>query len=71
MTEGDPLVGTYCGNNSPPEIVSTSNVLYVLFYTDGSVTDAGFNASYTQQDGLYDTDSNACFSFLNLVSMHG
>ncbi|XP_053408750.1 cubilin-like isoform X2 [Mercenaria mercenaria] len=52
MTEEDPLIGTYCGSNIPPMITSTSNVLYVRFYSDVSVTGAGFNATYTQLDGV-------------------
>lgn len=51
LSTNDPLVGTYCGLDYPPEVVSTSNFLYVHFYSDGSVVAAGFNATYTQQDG--------------------
>ena len=51
MTTDDPLIGTYCGSNIPPVFTSTSNILYVQFYTDVSIGGAGFNASYTQLDG--------------------
>lgn len=53
MTEDDPLIGTYCGSNIPPLIISVSNVLFVRFYSDVSVSGAGFNATYTQIDGKY------------------
>ncbi|KAH3692443.1 hypothetical protein DPMN_194284 [Dreissena polymorpha] len=52
MTIDDPLIGTYCGLSYPSEIVSTSNVLLVQFYSDGSMEGPGFNATYTQQDAL-------------------
>jgi cubilin len=51
MTDEDPLIGTYCGSNIPPVFTSTSNILYVQFYTDVSIGAAGFNATYTQLPG--------------------
>ncbi|KAL3836256.1 hypothetical protein ACJMK2_021695 [Sinanodonta woodiana] len=48
----DPVIGTYCGNNTPSAITSTSNVLLVQFYTDGSIAQRGFNATYAQEDAL-------------------
>jgi len=50
MSTDDPQIGTFCGSTVPSEFVSTSNVLYVQFYTDSSISAAGFNATYTQQD---------------------
>ena len=37
-------------------ITSTSNVLYVQFYSDVSVQGAGFNATYTQANGMHNFD---------------
>ncbi|KAJ8306835.1 hypothetical protein KUTeg_014919 [Tegillarca granosa] len=34
ISEDDPLLGKFCGNNPPPVIRSSSNVLFVQFYTD-------------------------------------
>ncbi|XP_060075561.1 cubilin-like [Ylistrum balloti] len=52
MDTTDPLIGTYCGTNAPGVVRSTSNVLTVRFYTDGSITDMGFNATYTQETSV-------------------
>lgn len=51
MSEDDPLIGKYCGNQIPAPITSTSNVLYVRFVADYTVHGAGFNISYQQEDG--------------------
>ncbi|KAJ8306830.1 hypothetical protein KUTeg_014914, partial [Tegillarca granosa] len=34
ISDDDPLLGKFCGNNPPPVIRSSSNVLFVQFYTD-------------------------------------
>ena len=47
----DPLIGTYCGDEIPAVIRSTSNVLLVRFYSDSTLNKAGFNATYVQEDG--------------------
>ncbi|XP_061178089.1 cubilin-like [Saccostrea echinata] len=52
LSEDDPLIGKYCGNQIPAPIKSTSNVLYVLFVADFTVHHAGFNATYQQEDAL-------------------
>ncbi|XP_021357124.1 cubilin-like [Mizuhopecten yessoensis] len=52
MGTTEPLIGTYCGTNAPGVIRSTSNFLTVRFSTDLSVTNAGFNATYTQTPSL-------------------
>ncbi|XP_033761795.1 cubilin-like [Pecten maximus] len=49
MGDTDPQIGTYCGTNAPGVVRSTSNALTVRFYTDGSVTGIGFNATYRQE----------------------
>lgn len=40
-------IGTYCGQTKPPSIISSFNVVTVLFVTDSSVNDLGFILSYT------------------------
>ena len=41
-----PLIGKYCGSTSPGTIESSGNALYINFYSDGSVTDLGYNATF-------------------------
>lgn len=47
----DPPLGKLCGQNGSTVVKSTSNVLLVRFYTDDTVSGAGFNASFTLEDG--------------------
>ncbi|KAK2147338.1 hypothetical protein LSH36_558g01028 [Paralvinella palmiformis] len=42
----DPLVGTYCGDNTPGDFTSTTNRLYIKFSTDDNVAGAGFSVNY-------------------------
>ena len=42
----DPLVGTYCGDNTPGDFTSTTNRLYIKFSTDDDVAGAGFSVNY-------------------------
>jgi cubilin len=51
MTDKDQFIGTFCGSNKPPVFTSTSNFLYVHFYTDHATAFAGFTATYTQLPG--------------------
>uniref|UniRef100_I3KD12 Cubilin n=1 Tax=Oreochromis niloticus TaxID=8128 RepID=I3KD12_ORENI len=46
-TETDPLIGKYCGNTLPAPVLSSSNVLWIRFKSDSSVSRAGFRAVYT------------------------
>uniref|UniRef100_A0A669EKT9 Cubilin n=1 Tax=Oreochromis niloticus TaxID=8128 RepID=A0A669EKT9_ORENI len=43
----DPLIGKYCGNTLPAPVLSSSNVLWIRFKSDSSVSRAGFRAVYT------------------------
>ncbi|KAF7648099.1 hypothetical protein LDENG_00162070 [Lucifuga dentata] len=45
--ETDPLIGKYCGNTLPAPIRSSSNLLWIRFKSDSSVSRAGFRAVYT------------------------
>ncbi|KAL8607576.1 hypothetical protein ACOMHN_003495 [Nucella lapillus] len=50
-SDDDPLLGKYCGDDTPPPAVTTStNAAYVVFHTDGSIVRPGFNMTYTQRD---------------------
>ena len=42
-----PLIGTFCGTRSPGRIVSTGNMLHLVFNTDFSGSAKGFFANYT------------------------
>ena len=49
-----PLVGRYCGQESPPEFASSSNQVLVRFKTDWSVTHGGFRLRYeTSEEELF------------------
>ncbi|KAK2886327.1 cubilin [Channa argus] len=50
---GSPILGQYCGTNSPGTIQSGSNKLAVVFLADHSVSRGGFMASWS-------TDSSGC-----------
>ena len=41
----------YCGSILPPTIVSPTNSLFVIFFSDDSITGAGFNATYISIEG--------------------
>lgn len=41
-----PLIGEYHGTQAPHFLISTSNVLFLLFTTDNSRSAAGFNIRY-------------------------
>ncbi|XP_026057290.1 cubilin-like [Carassius auratus] len=50
---GSPVIGQYCGHNSPGTIQSGSNRLVVLFLADHTVSRGGFTATWS-------TDSSGC-----------
>lgn len=41
------LINFFCGKEKPEDIVSTGNKLYVKFFSDETVQQAGFAASFT------------------------
>ena len=41
-----PLLDTYCGSDSPGDITSSGNTLFVSFSSDNSITKDGFNVIY-------------------------
>ena len=40
-----PMIGVYCGSK-PPDIITTSNEIFVHFYTSEVYTDIGFKMMY-------------------------
>ena len=64
-TTSSPLLGTYSGTSLPPVLTSTGGSMLITFTTDGSVTAAGWSATYSssitkagknsEQETLYDT----------------
>ncbi|CAL1282886.1 unnamed protein product [Larinioides sclopetarius] len=49
-----PLLGRYCGQTPPPELLSNTNQLFIRFRSDNSVHHNGFKAEYkTICGGLY------------------
>jgi len=49
-SDGASLLGRHCGTDIPGDITATSNLLYVKFTSDDSVTKAGFRAEYSAKD---------------------
>lgn len=45
-TSSSPLLGTFCGVETPPRLQSTQRSLYILFKTDSSGSNRGFEADY-------------------------
>ena len=41
-----PLIGKYCGASIPPNVVSTSNEMYLVFESDGTNSRQGFEVEY-------------------------
>ena len=54
-TTSSPLMGTYSGTSLPPVLTSTGGSMLITFTTDGSVTAAGWSATYTSRccRGMY------------------
>lgn len=52
-TTADKPIGIFCGLNIPPLILSTGNVLSVIFTSDDSNNGDGFSASYNFIDGRH------------------
>ncbi|XP_067326675.1 cubilin [Anolis sagrei] len=48
-----PVLSTVCGREVPGPIRSTGDAMFIQFTSDGSITGAGFNASYHKSCGGY------------------
>ena len=42
-----PTMGKFCGSKIPDPVVSNSNAVFLVFYTDASVQRKGFHATHT------------------------
>ncbi|KAM8953255.1 hatching enzyme 1.2-like [Pelodytes ibericus] len=47
-----PVLGTFCGSDMPPTLVSSGNAIMVKFHSDASGEDWGFQASYQFGEGV-------------------
>ncbi|XP_066579431.1 cubilin [Amia ocellicauda] len=58
---GSPLIGQYCGTDTPSPVQSGSNKLVIVFMADHSVSRGGFYATWT-------TDSSGCGGIIHADS---
>eukprot|EP00794_Sanderia_malayensis_P003627 gene3627-4141_t len=47
-SDAAPIIGKYCGNSLPTSIRSSSNRLWLRFYSDSFFTEKGFHLSYSK-----------------------
>ena len=47
-----PLIDSIQGINVPKDVTSSTNTVFVIFQTDGTVTKAGFRIIYTAVRGV-------------------
>ncbi|XP_061589374.1 bone morphogenetic protein 1-like isoform X2 [Cololabis saira] len=60
-SESSPLLGRFCGYDKPGDIKSSSNQLWLKFVSDGSVSKAGFLASFFKEmDECSKPDNGQC-----------
>ena len=52
-SEGSPLLKQHCGKSIPPTYYSKTNIAFIHFQTDGSVTGTGFELEYTPSSKFY------------------
>ncbi|KAL0280907.1 UNVERIFIED_CONTAM: hypothetical protein PYX00_002062 [Menopon gallinae] len=55
-----PIIGTYCGNKTPPNVRSSSNKLMVTFVSDATVQKEGFAANFLLEFDECKTISHGC-----------
>lgn len=54
----DPLIGEYCGTNSPGIVVSSDSCLHIVFVSDGGATRPGWEANiFCESNYIYNTNS--------------
>ncbi|XP_044159787.1 tumor necrosis factor-inducible gene 6 protein [Bufo gargarizans] len=56
------LVGRFCGDMLPDDIISTGNVMTLKFLSDGSVTGGGFQIKYTALEPISIPGMNESFT---------
>ncbi|XP_078582053.1 cubilin-like isoform X2 [Branchiostoma floridae x Branchiostoma japonicum] len=67
-SEQDPLIGTYCGSTIPPAFNTSTNFLWIRFYSDQSVTNTGFVARWQAVDSQCGGTFNATSTPQTLTS---
>ena len=61
ISEASPLLAQHCGGSIPPTYYSQTNMVFIEFQTDGSVTGTGFELEYTPSSKLYCTKMSIGF----------
>ena len=56
-SESSPLLGRFCGYDKPGDLKGSSNQLWLKFVSDGSVSKAGFSASFFKGQKVF-SDAN-------------
>ncbi|XP_028815099.1 cubilin [Denticeps clupeoides] len=56
-----PLMGKFCGQQLPPSLRSSSNQMYIVFWTDSSIASDGWRATYRETLG----PQQGCGGFLD------
>lgn len=69
-SDSDPVIGTYCSTITPPPLITSGHEATVLFHSDYSRQDAGFNIAYSALPGeqfqAFQNDT-ACNVFFNAI----
>lgn len=60
-------VGNFCGHNIPSTILSTNNILSIVFRSDDSASGDGFMATYNFVDGKRSMCLPFCIFFFFLI----
>lgn len=56
-TTSAPLLGSFSGQNKPPSLFSTSGAMLLVFTSNSSITDLGWNVKYTTlYTGIYENN---------------
>ena len=64
-SEASPLLKQHCGGFIPPTYYSQTNMAFIHFQTDGSVTGTGFELEYTPSSKLCTIKiSISCYSWI-------
>lgn len=61
-----PQIGNFSGSSLPPSLTSSANSMYIEFRTNGTTTDAGWDASY-----ITNTVTPTCSGTTNLTAASG
>ena len=48
-SSASPMLGKYCGSTLPPNLVSSTNKIFIHFHSDVYVTESGFHLEYNPQ----------------------